>query len=102
MRKKRVPPASDNQVEPKEVPAISGNGVEAMTESLLEEIVASRHAKGLSQGKLQTVCGVQQAVIARMERGASNPQLSTVMKILYPLGMTLAVVPLYTKHNVSR
>ena len=32
--------------------------------------------------------------MARMERGDANPQLSTILKVLAPLGMTLAVVPI--------
>ena len=36
----------------------------------------------------------QEPQIARMERGDANPQLSTILKVLAPLGMTLAVVPI--------
>ena len=35
-----------------------------------------------------------QPVIARMERGSTSPQLETVLKVLAPLGKTLAVVPI--------
>ncbi|MCI9086944.1 MAG: XRE family transcriptional regulator, partial [Clostridia bacterium] len=33
-------------------------------------------------------------IIARMERGNTNPQLDTILKVLAPLGKTLAIVPL--------
>ena len=38
--------------------------------------------------------GVKQPVIARMEKGKTNPRLDTVLKVLAPLGKTLQVVPL--------
>ena len=41
--------------------------------------------------------GVKQPVIARMESGATSPQLETILKVLAPLGKTLAVVPLKSK-----
>lgn len=36
----------------------------------------------------------KQPIIARMEKGSTKPQLDTVLKILAPLGKTLAIVPL--------
>jgi len=37
--------------------------------------------------------GVKQPIIARMEKGNTAPQLETVLKTLYPLDKTLAVIP---------
>lgn len=62
--------------------------------ALVGELIKARQEKGISQKKLEELSGVKQPVIARMERGATNPQLDTVLKILAPLGKTLAVVPL--------
>ena len=62
--------------------------------ALLGEIINARHANGLTQKELETVSGVKQPVIARLERGSTDPQLSTIIKILAPLGKTLAIVPL--------
>lgn len=62
--------------------------------SLIGELIKARKEKGLSQKKLEELSGVKQPVIARMEKGTSNPQLDTILKILAPLGKTLAVVPL--------
>ena len=50
--------------------------------------------KGLSQKDLEKLSGVKQPVIARMENGTNVPKLDTVIKILAPLGKTLAIVPL--------
>lgn len=33
-------------------------------------------------------------IIARMEKGYSNPQIETVLKLLAPMGKTLAIVPI--------
>ena len=62
--------------------------------ALIGEIVKARQEKGISQKKLEELSGVKQPVIARMERGSTSPQLETVLKVLAPLGMTLALVPL--------
>ena len=62
--------------------------------ALMGEIIKARHEKGISQKKLEELSGVKQPVIARMENGTSIPKISTILKILAPLGKTLAVVPL--------
>jgi len=41
--------------------------------------------------------GIKQPVISRMEKGVTDPQLSTVLKILNSLGKTLQVVPMKRK-----
>ena len=41
--------------------------------------------------------GVKQPIIARMEKGYTSPQLDTLLKVLAPLGKTLAIVPLDKK-----
>ncbi len=62
--------------------------------SIIGELIKARKEKGLSQKKLEELSGVRQPIIARMEKGNTNPQLNTILKILAPLGKTLAVVPL--------
>lgn len=62
--------------------------------ALIGELVKARQEKGISQKKLEELSGVKQPVIARMEKGSTSPQLDTVLKVLAPLGKTLAVVPL--------
>jgi len=62
--------------------------------ALIGEIIKARREQGLSQKKLEELSGVKQPIIARMEKGTTVPQLDTVLKILVPLGKTLAVVPL--------
>ncbi|MCI8392165.1 MAG: helix-turn-helix transcriptional regulator [Roseburia sp.] len=62
--------------------------------SLIGELIKARQEKGISQKKLEELSGVKQPVIARMEKGSTSPQLDTVLKVLAPLGKTLAVVPI--------
>ncbi len=62
--------------------------------ALIGELIKARQEKGLSQKKLEELSGVKQPVIARMEKGLTSPQIDTVLKVLAPLGKTLAVVPL--------
>lgn len=62
--------------------------------ALIGELIKARQEKGLSQKKLEELSGVKQPVIARMEKGITSPQLDTILKVLAPLGKTLAIVPL--------
>lgn len=62
--------------------------------ALIGELIKARQEKGISQKKLEQLSGVKQPVIARMETGKTNPQLDTILKVLAPLGKTLAIVPL--------
>jgi DNA-binding XRE family transcriptional regulator len=65
--------------------------------ALIGELIKARHEKGLSQKKLEELSGVKQPIIARMEKGTTSPQLDTILKVLAPLGKTLAIVPLNNK-----
>lgn len=65
--------------------------------ALIGELIKARQERGLSQKKLEELSGVKQLVIARMEKGQTSPQLDTILKVLAPLGKTLAIVPLNSK-----
>lgn len=62
--------------------------------ALIGELIKARQEKGISQKQLEELSGVKQPVIARMEKGYTSPQLDTILKLLVPLGKTLAIVPL--------
>lgn len=64
-----------------------------MRVALVGEIIRARQELGISQKKLEELSGVKQPVIARMEKGTTNPTLDTVLKILRPLGKTLYIGP---------
>ena len=59
--------------------------------ALIGELAKARQDKGLSQRELGELSGVKQPVIARMENGSTTPNLSTVLKVLAPLGKTLYI-----------
>lgn len=65
--------------------------------ALISALVEARQEKGFSQRELEALTGVKQPQIARMERGDANPQIDTLLRILTPLGKTLAIVPLQAR-----
>lgn len=62
--------------------------------ALMGEIIAARKEQGISQRELGKLSGIKQPVIARIESGQSSPRIDTLVKLLAPLGKTIAVVPL--------
>lgn len=67
--------------------------------ALMCELIRARQEQGISQKQLEEMSGVRQPVIARMEKGYTSPQISTLLKVLAPLGKTLAIVPLEKSSN---
>jgi len=63
--------------------------------AMMIELVNARKERGISQKRLEELSGVKQPVIARMEKGSTNPQLDTVLKVLAPLGKTLYIGDLH-------
>jgi len=66
----------------------------ALKVKIVGEILQARQERQITQMALEELSGVRQPVIARLENGETDPQLTTILKILRPLGKTLAVVPL--------
>jgi len=64
--------------------------------SIILEIINARKEKGITQKELEKLSGVKQPAIARLEQGTSDVRIETILKILAPLGKTLAVVPIST------
>lgn len=64
--------------------------------ALIGELIKARQEQGISQKKLEELSGVKQPVIARMENGTTTPNLSTLLKVLAPLGKTLRIVDVDT------
>jgi len=62
--------------------------------AIIGELIRARQEKNISQRELEQLSGVKQPIISRMEAGETSPQLDTVLRVLAPLGKTLAVVPL--------
>ena len=75
-------------------------GLEAVTElraldtrfRLAAELLAARTSARMTQKELAVRSGVQQAEISKIERGEVVPKVSTMDRLLTPLGHRLAVV----------
>lgn len=61
---------------------------------IVGEILEARKKAGITQSELENLTGIKQTFIARFENNRMDPQLTTVLKLLRPLGLTLDVVPL--------
>lgn len=61
---------------------------------IVGEILDARKKAGITQSELESLTGIKQTFIARFENNRMDPQLTTVLKLLRPLGLTLDVVPL--------
>ncbi len=55
----------------------------------IEKMITLRKKKKLTQTKLSVISGVSQPVIARFENGKTDPQLSTIIRLLNSMGAEL-------------
>jgi transcriptional regulator with XRE-family HTH domain len=65
--------------------------------AIMVELIKARNDQKISQRKLEELTGIRQPAIARIEKGAISPSIDTMLKVLAPLGKTLAVVPIRGK-----
>ena len=63
-------------------------------EEIIEATIRVRKQKKLSQRELSKISGVKQSAIARIEKSVNSPQTNTLIKLLYPMGYTIAVFPI--------
>lgn len=75
------------------------NALSHFKAALINTVVDTRNERGLTQRQLAELTGIKQPVIARFERNQTDPQLSTVIKILFALGKTMEVVALPESQN---
>lgn len=66
----------------------------ALKVQIVGEILKARKDHGMTQQELEAISGVKQTYIARVENNKTDPQLTTILRLLRPLGMTLKVAPL--------
>lgn len=50
------------------------------------QVIELREKQGLTQAELATRCGIDQADISRIERGATSPTARTLQRIAEALG----------------
>ncbi len=70
-----------------------GNDIMAMEEQseIISAIIKARNERGLSQRDLAAACQMPQSSIARIESLQTTPTLSTLLKLLHPLGLKLTI-----------
>ena len=61
-------------------------------QEIIARLVEARLEKGISQSELARMTGTQRSNICRLESGAQNPSLDTVLKIADALGMTASLM----------
>lgn len=61
---------------------------------IINATIDARKKNKLTQRELSKRSGVKQPVIARIEKCVNSPQTSTLIKLLYPMGYTIRVVPI--------
>ena len=65
-----------------------------LEEEIIEATIQARKENKLTQRELSKRSGIKQPVIARFEKHTNSPQVDTLIKLLYPMGYTIKVVPL--------
>ena len=65
-----------------------------LEKELIKAIIEARKKANLTQRDLSEKSGVIQPSIAKIESFARSPQATTLIKLLYPMGYTITVVPL--------
>ena len=78
----------------KGVPCEPINSIEDYRKRFLEELIKARKKYGVSQKQLEILTGIAQPSIARTEQGITDPSLSTILKMLEPLGLTISITPI--------
>lgn len=65
-----------------------------LEEDLIKAAIDVRKKNNLSQRELSKKAGIKQPAIARIESRLNSPSVNTLIKLLYPMGYTIRVVPL--------
>ncbi len=79
--------------------ALAGLEAQKVRFRLARELAEARKAHNLTQSELAKRSGVPQSVISKIEAGAANATEITLVRVLHPLGCTLAIVPAKTKSH---
>lgn len=61
---------------------------------IIGEFIKARKEKNLTQKDLETLTGINQVNISRIEKMSTSPRIDTMKRLLKPLGYTLAIVPI--------
>ncbi len=68
---------------------------------LIKQTIEARKKAKLTQRELSEKSGIKQPSIAKIESLEHSPQATTLIRLLYPLGYTIKVVPLNKKKKIE-
>ena len=57
----------------------------------VRQVIAARHAQGITQAELARRTGIQQSNLSRLERGEYNPSLAFMKRVAAGLGRQLEI-----------
>lgn len=80
------------------VPCLPSENIEEAKNQLIREIIKYRKRIGISQKQLEIISGIAQPCIARTEKGTTDPKLSTLLRMIEPLGLKLSISENKDKH----
>jgi DNA-binding XRE family transcriptional regulator len=91
----KAPTLADLEREMLETGAVTREDIAASNAraAIAIELIKARNEKKISQRKLEELTGVRKSTITRIENGIHSPSIDTMLKVLAPLGKTLAIVP---------
>ena len=69
--------------------------------NLIKQTIDARKKAKLTQRELSEKSGIKQPSISKIESLEHSPQATTLIRLLYPLGYTIKVVPLDKKNKIG-
>ena len=67
------------------------NEFEDLYQTIIDEIVAARKVRGLSQSELSKRTGIPQANISKIENGSANPSLKLLIRLAQGLNKKIVI-----------
>lgn len=61
---------------------------------IIRATIEARKSLNMTQSELSRKTGIKQPAIARFENGSHSPTISTLIKMLVPMGYGIKIVPL--------
>ncbi|AHB06047.2 XRE family transcriptional regulator [Pandoraea pnomenusa] len=69
--------------------------------SFIEPLIAARKAAALTQAELADLAGLSRMTVQKVESGALDPRVSTVLEMARALGLEPMLVPATLRHEVE-
>jgi len=73
-----------------------------LEKNVINGLVEARKSQKLSQRVVGEKAGIIRETVAKIENNLNSPQINTLIKLLEPIGYTLAVVPLINEENEDK